>query len=281
MEHNSHGIEMAFQSLVRREQKYSPATSCWGDSETGIKHMKNHWMMDTVTQVSILDALLAGQFDGCLPCRQLLEHGDLGIGTFDRMDGEMVIVDGAVYQVKADGKVYAPDPDNLTPFATVCRFHPDERWTISEPSNLEAMLAVIDEKAPNHNVFCAIRVEGSFSYMKTQVLRRQSKPYPPTAEVVKSCAQFEMTNVSGTIVGFRGPPYVKGISDPGYHLHFLSDDRTRGGHVLAFVMDRGTCSIDICSNHLVMLPEDGAALAGIDLTKDLVKEFEEALSEEE
>lgn len=242
--------------------------------------MKNQWMMDTVTQVSILDALLASQFDGCLPCRELLEHGDLGIGTFDRMDGEMVIVDGSIYQAKADGKVYTPDPDNRTPFATVCRFRPDETWTLSEPINLESMEEVIDEKASNQNIFCAIRAEGSFAYMKTQALRMQSKPYPPTVEVVKACAQFEMNDVSGTIVGFRAPPYVKGINDPGYHLHFLSDDKTQGGHILAFVMDRGTCAIDICSNHFVILPEDGAALAGIDLSKDLVKEFEEALSEE-
>lgn len=241
--------------------------------------MTNHGMTGTVTQVSILDALLASQFDGCLPCRELLEYGDLGIGTFDRMDGEMVMVDGSIYQIKSDGKVHTPDPDNRTPFATVCRFRPDETWTLSEPVDLDAMKAAIDERASNQNVFCAIRVEGSFSYMKTQTLRMQSKPYPPTAQVVKACAQFEMQDVSGTIVGFRGPPYVKGIGDPGYHLHFVSDDKTQGGHVLSCVMDRGTCAIEICSNFFLILPENGAALAGIDLGKDLFKEFEEALSE--
>lgn len=241
--------------------------------------MKNDWMADTVTQVSILDALLASQFDGCLTCRELLEHGDFGIGTFDRMDGEMVIVDGTVYQIKADGKVYTPDPDNRTPFATVCRFRPDETWTLSGPMDLEAMKKTIDEKASNQNVFCAVRVEGLFSHMKTHALRMQSKPYPPTAEVVRGVAQFDMEDVSGTIVGFRAPPYVKGIGDPGYHLHFLSDDKTQGGHIREFVLDRGTCAVHICSNHFVMLPEDGAALAGLDLSKDLVKEFEEALSE--
>lgn len=239
--------------------------------------MKNQWMTDTVTQVSILDALLARQFDGRLPCRELLEYGDLGIGTFDRMDGEMVMVDGTIYQVKADGKVYTPDPDNRTPFATVCHFRADDTWTLDEPVDLQALERAIDERAPNHNVFCAVRVEGSFSHMRTHALQMQSKPYPPTADVVRACVQFELTDVSGTIVGFRSPPYVRGINDPGYHLHFLSKDKTQGGHIRTFVMDRGTCAIDICSNHFVILPEDGAALAGIDLSKDLVKEFEEAL----
>jgi acetolactate decarboxylase len=234
-------------------------------------------MTNTVTQVSLLNALLASKFDGCLPCRELLKHGDFGIGTFDRMDGEMIIVDGGLYQGKTDGKVYTPDPDISTPFATVCHFRPDQEWTIGEPVNIEALKKMIDEKAPNQNVFCAIRVKGSFSYVKTHALPIQSKPFPPVAEVVKSCPQFEMKDVSGTIVGFRSPPYVRGINDPGYHLHFLSDDKTQGGHLLAFVMERGTCAVDICSNHLVMLPEDGAALADVDLSKDLVKEFEESL----
>ena len=112
-----------------------------------------------------------------------------------------------------------------------------------EPVDLEALEKVVDEKAPNHNVFCAVRVEGYFSYMHTHALRMQDKPYPPTAEVVKGVAQFEMEDVSGTIVGFRAPPYLRGINDPGYHLHFLSDDKTQGGHIRGFAMDRGTCAI--------------------------------------
>ena len=235
-------------------------------------------MTDTVTQVSILDALLASRFDGCLSCGELLKRGDLGIGTFDRMDGEMIVVDGRIFQVKADGKVYTPDPETTTPFATICRFAPDLTWTVSEPTAGDAVKTMIDEKASNPNVFCAVRVEGVFSHMRTHALPVQSKPYPPVAEVVTACPQFEMDGVSGTIVGFRCPPFVKGINDPGYHLHFISDDKTKGGHVREFVMDRGECSVDICSNHLVILPEDAAALADVDLSKDLVKEFEEALS---
>jgi acetolactate decarboxylase len=235
-------------------------------------------MADTVTQVSILNALLASHFDGCLPIGELLKYGDHGTGTFDQMDGEMIVVDGNTYQVKADGKVYTPDPENRTPFATVCSFRPDHKWGVREPIGLADLEKMVDEMVPNKNVFCAVRIEGAFSHMKTHVLRKQNKPYPPIAEVVKACPQFELTDLSGTIIGFRCPPYVRGINDPGYHLHFLSEDRTRGGHVLDFAMVRGSCALDICSNHFVILPEEGAALAGIDMTKDLVEEFEEALS---
>jgi acetolactate decarboxylase len=242
--------------------------------------MKNQRMTDTVVQVSILNALLASRFDGCLPCRELLEYGDLGIGTFDRMEGEMVMVDGTIYQARADGRISTADLDNRTPFATVCRFQPGETWTLSEPVDLPALEKAIDEKVANPNVFCAVRVDGTFSRMRMHALQIQSKPYPPTADVVRACIQFEMNDVSGTIVGFRCPPYVKGINDTGYHLHFLSDDKTRGGHIREFVMDRGTCAINICGNHLVIVPEDGAPLAGIDMSRDLVDEFHHALSGE-
>jgi acetolactate decarboxylase len=240
--------------------------------------MNNDWMTDTVTQVSILNALLARRFDGCLPCGELLKYGDLGIGTYDQMDGELIVVDGKLYQARADGKVYTPDPDNRTPFATVCRFRPDHTWTVSESTDLPALQKMVDDKVANRNVLCAIRVEGSFSYLKTHALQKQSKPYPPTAEVVNACVQLEMKDVSGTIVGFRGTPYVRGINDVGYHVHFLSDDKTQGGHVLEFVMERGDCAVDICSNHHVIVPEDGAILAGIDMKRDLVTEFHEELA---
>jgi acetolactate decarboxylase len=232
----------------------------------------------TITQVSILNAVLARRFDGLLPCKELLEHGDFGIGTFDQMDGEMIIVDGVIYQGKLDGRVYVPDLENRTPFATVCNFLPDETWTLTKAVDYSDLDKSINEKATNPNVFYAIRVEGRFSYMKTHSLVKQEKPYPSTADVVKGCVQSELRDVSGTIVGFRGAPHLRGINDTGFHLHFITEDRTRGGHVLEFVMDQGSCAINICNNHVVMLPENGKVLEGIDMTQDLVGEFHKALS---
>jgi len=260
---------------------HSPFDHIKSNTRDMLSNMKNEGipsMPDTVVQVSILDALLARKFDGSLPCRELLKYGDFGIGTYDRMDGEMIVLDGILYQARTDGKVHSPDPDNRTPFATVCRFDPDETWTLEEFIDLAALKNEIDEHALNQNVFVAIRVDGVFPYMKTQTLQKQSKPYPPTVEVVKSCVKREMENISGTIVGFRSPGYVRGIGDPGFHLHFLSDDRKQGGHILECNMERGVCAVDICCNFHVILPENGSALADIDLSVDLVEEFHKALT---
>lgn len=240
--------------------------------------MSNDVLDGTVTQVGILNAIIARQLEGHLPCRELLEYGDLGIGSYDRMEGEMIIVDGTMYWAKSDGKVYPPDPANRTPFAVVCRFRADQEWSVTEPMGLDAVQKMVDQKAPNQNVFCAVRLQGTFSYMHTHALPLQSKPYLSAVEMIKNVPQFELKSVTGTVVGFRGPPYVREVNDPGYHLHFISDDKTQGGHVRGFVMDRGVCAIEICSKHLVILPENGDSLAGVDLSKDLVKEFLDEVS---
>jgi len=233
----------------------------------------------TVTQISTLNALLARRFRGIFPNKDLAKHGDLGIGTFDEMDGELIMVDGVVYQGMPGGAVQAPDPENKVPFSTVCKFEVDEAWTMDSPVNYAELDKSIDVRATNPNVFIAIRVEGTFSHMKIHALQKQSEPYPPTAEVVKGCVQAETTNVTGTIVGFRGVPWVRGINDVGYHLHFLTDDKTWGGHVLEFTMDRGTVQISTCNNHVILLPENGDVLNGIDMSQDLVGEFHAALTE--
>jgi acetolactate decarboxylase len=230
----------------------------------------------TVTQVSILNALLARRFDGLLPCGELLRHGDFGIGTYDRMDGEMILLDGIFYQGRAGGGIHLPDPATLTPFATVCRFVADRTWEISAPVDYAGLDAAIDAQAPNRNVYLAIRVEGTFPLMRIHALVEQHAPYPPTAEVVKGCVRAELTDVRGTIVGFRGVPWVRGINDTGYHLHFITEDRTRGGHVLAFEMAGGTVALGTLNDHVVLMPE--AALAGVDLSQDLVGAFEAAMA---
>jgi acetolactate decarboxylase len=39
---------------------------------------------------------------------------------------------------------------------------------------------------------------------------------------------FELADVDGAMLGFRLPDYVEGIEVSGWHLHFISEDRSRG-----------------------------------------------------
>jgi len=228
----------------------------------------------TITQVSTINALMTGVFDADVPCTALLDSGDFGIGTFDRLDGEMVVLDGVVYQVKADGSVCVADPAAKTPFATVCTFPKDsgDRVTCAD-KDYDGVKAVIDKDWPQQNLFYALRVDGTFPVMKTRSVPAQQKPYPPLKDIAAKQPEFTMTNVCGTLVGFRCPAFVKGINVPGYHLHFISSDRTQGGHVLGFTLAEGTCRAEVCDRFVMMLPSANEAFLKADLASERAEDL--------
>jgi acetolactate decarboxylase len=229
---------------------------------------------DAISQVSTIDALLAGGYEGQIPCRQLLSYGDFGVGTFDRLDGEMIILDGVVYQIKSDGRVYTPGPEILTPFANICRFQPDRSFPVEAGTTYEAFETLTDKIIPNPNIFYAIRLTGVFRQMTTRSVPAQEKPYPPLVEVTKNQSVFEMQNVKGTVIGFRCPAFVQGINVPGYHLHFLSADRQQGGHILGFETAEATCELDIYHEFSLILPAGDETFAKIDFSKNRKAELE-------
>ncbi len=94
------------------------------------------------------------------------------------------------------------------------------------------MLARLDELIPAGAASCAIRLDGRFDSVRARSVPRQEPPYRPLTEVVLEQHVFELTEVEGTMLGFRFPDYAEGIEVGGYHLHFISADRSRGGHVL-------------------------------------------------
>ena len=155
-----------------------------------------------ITQTSTIDALLAGAYDGQMGCGELLNYGNFGIGTFDKLDGEMTILNGKIYQVKSDGKVYTPAADIKTPFATVCDFKPDIQFTI-QSADYKKVESIIDAKVSNQNQFLAVEISGKFKHIKVRSVPAQHKPYPPLAEVAKTQPVFEMNDITGTIAGFR------------------------------------------------------------------------------
>lgn len=219
----------------------------------------------TITQISTIDALLAGDYDGSEKTSQLAEYGDFGIGTFDRLEGEMIVLDGRVYQAKADGRIYTPE-SITTPFASVSFFKPEITISIGHPVTFEQLEKLVDEKVPDMNVFCAVKAEGTFKTMRVRSVPAQSKPYPPLAEVVKTQPVFEYQNITGTIVGYRLPTFVKGINVGGYHLHFIDSSKKYGGHILGFEMETGKVQTDTERKLTLILPERG--LGDIDLSKD-------------
>jgi acetolactate decarboxylase len=182
-------------------------------------------------QASTIGALLDGSFDGDLTFAELGERGDLGLGTLNGLDGEMIAIDGEFLRADVDGNVTPVDERERTPFAVVTWFRPTVEGEIAAGLDHEAILSVLDSMARQERSF-AVRLDGRFATVRARSVPRQQPPYRPLGEVVADQHVFELTDVEGSMVGFRFPAYVEGIEVAGYHLHFVDRERRRGGHVL-------------------------------------------------
>jgi len=229
---------------------------------------------DVLMQVSTINALLEGVYDGISPIGTLKKYGDFGIGTFAGLDGEMVELDNNFYQIKADGKVYDPADSILTPFAEVTFFDSDQKEKLQAGMDFKEFEQYLDTALPTINAFYAIKIEGIFSYMKTRSVPVQQKPYPKLAVITESEPIFEFENISGTIVGFRCPSYVDGINVIGYHLHFISSSKEAGGHILDFKIQDAIAAIDYTSQLLLILPGEESDFYHINLQQDKQAELE-------
>jgi acetolactate decarboxylase len=183
-------------------------------------------------QASTIGALLDGSYDGDLSIAELADHGDLGLGTLNALDGELIALDGRFYRAGVDGGIAEVGVAQRTTFAVVTRFAPTIDTHLDGRLSHGELLRRLDRRMPPGATSCAIRIDGRFELVRARSVPRQRRPYRPLTEVVAEQAVFELRDVAGTMVGFRFPDYVEGIDVSGYHLHFIDDERSRGGHVL-------------------------------------------------
>ena len=215
-------------------------------------------------QVSTFSALSQGVYEGIAPVETLKQNGDTGLGTFEALDGEMVCLDGKVYQVKVDGTVVEKSDNTTTPFAAVTFFDADSTKQLQNVQSLSNLTALIDGEIPSDATMYAVKLHGNFSYVKTRSVPAQTKPYPALSDAVKNQSVFERENIAGTIIGVRFPAYMDGVNVAGYHCHFISDDRQFGGHLLDCTLENGTLMIDGTDRFVMVLP---AGMHGVNATK--------------
>lgn len=200
-----------------------------------------------IYQTSTMGALLSGVYEGDLTIRELLRHGDFGLGTFNCLDGEMLVLDGVCYQLRSDGSATVADPDERTPFAAVTWFRPDRRIDICAPCDRAALKGIIDEALESTNLMVAVRVTGHFSSIRTRTVSEQHRPYRPFTEATQDQREVTFTDVTGRLAGFRMPDYEQGIAVAGYHSHFVDADHRHGGHTLDYRLVSGIVEIAIRS----------------------------------
>lgn len=211
---------------------------------------------ETLSQFSTIDALMQGIYDGPATFAEVKKHGNFGIGTVNHLDGEMLGLDGVFYQITSDGKVHVIPDSMKTSFATVSFFQGKHHAPVPKLATFTALQRWLDRHLGSGNYFWSIRIHGTFSLMKVRSISRQHPPYRPLAEVAKSEQIFEYRNVTGTLLGYRCPPYIKGINVPGHHFHFLSDDKAKGGHVMGMSIKEGKAYWDSHTTFQMCLPDD-------------------------
>ena len=228
---------------------------------------------DTLFQISTINALLNGDYHGAMTFGELKRYGDFGIGTFDGLDGEMIGLEGRFYQIKSDGVAYPVPYSMTTPFAVVTVFDDDKTVSVQAGMDYEGLQRYLDTLIPDANIFYAVKIVGTFNDIKVRSVPKQKEPYPPLVEAVREQTTFEFRDSKGAIVGFRCPESVKGINVPGYHFHFITQDRKAGGHLLSCQIRQATIIVDYTSEFHMVLPQQDSASPRSAPNKDRTEEL--------
>lgn len=228
-----------------------------------------------IYQHGTLGGLMQDLMDGTEKIGALSDFGDFGLGTLEGSNGEVIFLDGVIYQADETGRVNLLTGDELTPYAAVTNFESDEVFSLTTVSDDSVKKEILEKIS--HNLFAAVKIEGTFKHMHVRVAPKQEKPYPRFVEIARNQPEFEADNISGTIVGFFTPGLFHGAAAAGFHLHFISDDRQFGGHVLDFELSNGKVELMELAEFRQHFPTENADYLTNEIKLDeITKDIEEA-----
>lgn len=207
--------------------------------------------MNPVYLSAPVSALMKGLYEEDTTIADIKKQGDFGLGTFNDLDGEMVMLDGSVYRLKTDGLAHFVDDADQVPFACVTFFAPTTVEDVEQELDDGEFRNLLERLLPSKNMFTAIRIDGRFSFIKVWSVHKQDN-YRPIAEVRP--VAFDFREIEGTVAGFHTPAFLSSLSMPGFHLHFLSADRSRGGHLYQCRLKKARISIQFIPELKLNLP---------------------------
>lgn len=233
-----------------------------------------------IYQYSIISALVDGVAKDGLPLKTLLSHGNHGLGTFRHMRGEMIAIDGEAYQMKSDGSIVPIDLETTTdisPFAMVTHFQPTKHLSAVLRDKKDLARILVEATPGARNLFVSFRVDGVFKSVHVRTADGQRFPGEKLVELGERQVTHVIEGVRGSLVGFRSPAYTQGVSVAGDHLHFITEDRTRGGHVLGLETDEEVhVGVAVISKVHLELPTDNPEFdeASLELDGNVIAKVE-------
>lgn len=232
--------------------------------------------VNTLYQHGTLAALVPGLFAGTLTAGELLQHGDTGIGTLAGLDGELVVLNGVIYQINHQGGVRRVRADETVPFANIHFANFAVQGAIQAQSYAD-LRAELVQRLATRNAFSALCLHGEFAMVTTRAVAGQKKPYPTLVATAADQSVFKRAHVTGTVIGYYAPDLYAGAAAPGLHLHFLSEDKTFGGHILDITGTDGVLELQPFSNFNLHLPINNPEFRQQDFTSpQIVADIEQA-----
>jgi len=215
-----------------------------------------------IYQASTLQALALGYTKSVVTVGELLGHGDTGLGTFENVDGEMIVVDGVCYQAKQDGSIVPASEETGVPFAVSGFVKDGRKFEIEKLTDIESIkqeLTLRIEEDFGLNSIHIARIDGWFE----SVHARAGAPYRSQHVTLKNILSktqkdFCFERLYGTLVCVYYPDYMDGINAAGWHLHFISQDRTLGGHIFQVSLSSGECLLQKMDRIEIQLPREAA-----------------------
>ena len=217
-----------------------------------------HVNRESIYQVALLQSLALGEFEGSISVKQLKTFGDTGIGTFEGVDGEMIVLDGVVYRANQQCRINVVDDKVTVPFSNVTFFDKDFSVKLNNVADKDALEKILNEQVDKHgrNSFYMVKISGEFALMQVRSELGAKKPFNQTlVELLKTQNEVDKENIRGTVVGLYCPDFMSSLNSVGWHFHFVSEDKKFGGHVLGMSVKSGEAQFDKTDNFRMSLPK--------------------------
>ncbi|PKL88910.1 MAG: hypothetical protein CVV23_07805 [Ignavibacteriae bacterium HGW-Ignavibacteriae-2] len=206
---------------------------------------------DAIYQYGTKDSFLSKKYVGQLSYKELKNYGDMGLGTFNYVDGEMTALNGEFFRIPTDGPVHLASDTFLTPLAITKFFRTDKEIKTNSGIGIEELKNLISASLTDTTKPIAFQITGDFNFIKTRSVHKQSEPFLSLEQIVADQAVFQFENISATIVGFWFPKYMDGVNFPSYHFHVLTADLKGGGHLLDCKIKDAVVKIDYCDKLII------------------------------
>ncbi|MHC5250603.1 acetolactate decarboxylase [Enterococcus sp. LJL90] len=222
--------------------------------------------MQKVKQLGTMQMLAESLLEGFVKNKDILALGNVGIGTGEGIDGELVIWDGVSYKVDGEGNITKLGNEFPIVYANV---HKNDFQFLQHFENIALsdiqsdVLKIINSK----NIMFSVLIEGEFVFVTTRSAFKSHKPYPGLEEIAKNQINFHKEKVKGRMIGYYTPVLYQGIGVPNYHQHFIADSLDFGGHVIDAKILSANVFVQMFNGIDIELPVSNEAYIKADLAK--------------